>query len=67
MAFFVRHEGRALSRAQLLAGVWKDHDAVHSRVIDTAILGLRRKVEADPARPRHIVTLRGVGYRFSRR
>lgn len=64
--FLRRNEGRALGRAELLAGLWSEGD-VHSRVIDTAILGLRKKVEADPARPRHIVSVRGLGYRFSRR
>ena len=66
LRFFGRNEGRAVSRAELLAGVWAEDD-VHSRVIDTAILGLRKKVESDPASPRHIVSVRGVGYRFTRR
>jgi len=59
-------EGRALSRTQLLAGVWADEEVV-SRVVDTAILGLRKKVETDPANPRHVVSVRGIGYRFERR
>ena len=47
-------------------GVWKDADVV-SRVIDTAVLGLRKKIERDPKRPRHLLSVRGVGYRFVRR
>jgi len=66
LRFLAAHEGRALSRAELLAGVWSE-DEVHSRVVDTAVLGLRRKVEPDPANPRHVVSVRGVGYRFHRR
>ena len=66
LRFLAEHEGQALSRADLLAGVWSDEE-VHSRVIDTAMLGLRRKIEPDPALPRHIVAVRGVGYRFHRR
>jgi two-component system alkaline phosphatase synthesis response regulator PhoP len=60
------NEGRAVSRVQLLEEVWGGEEVV-SRVIDTAVLGLRKKVEPDPANPRHIHAVRGVGYRFSRR
>ncbi len=66
LRFLARNEGRALSRADFLAALWKEQEVV-SRVVDTAILGLRKKVEPDPARPRYIVTVRGVGYRFERR
>ncbi len=60
------HEGRAVSRAQMLRDVWSGEDVV-ARVVDTAVLGLRKKVEADPAHPRHVVSVRGLGYRFTRR
>ena len=63
LAFFAGRPGRAVTRVELLRGVWGDDDVV-SRVIDTAILGLRKKVESDPAKPRHIVSVRGLGYRF---
>jgi two-component system alkaline phosphatase synthesis response regulator PhoP len=66
LAFFAGREGKALSRAQLLAGVWAQEEVV-SRVVDTAILGLRKKIESDPASPRHVVSVRGLGYRFERR
>ena len=66
LRYLAEHEGRALSRAELLAGVWSEGE-VHSRVIDTAVMGLRRKIEPDPALPRHVVAVRGVGYRFHRR
>lgn len=66
LACLAAHEGRTLSRTKILELVWADDSEVVSRVIDTAILNLRKKVEVDPAAPRHIVTVRGIGYRFSR-
>jgi len=66
LAFFGSHPGRALSRVDLLRGVWSEDDVV-SRVIDTAMLGLRKKLEADQSNPRHFVSVRGVGYRFDPR
>jgi DNA-binding response OmpR family regulator len=58
--------GRAVSRAELLRAVWRDEEVV-SRVVDTAVLGLRKKLEATPAAPRHILSVRGIGYRFVKR
>jgi len=66
LEFLAANEGKAIPRTRLLAGVWGDEEVV-SRVIDMAVLGLRKKIEPDPANPRHIVAVRGVGYRFSRR
>ena len=66
LRFLVAHEGRALSRARILEGVWGGGEEIVSRVVDTTILNLRKKVEKNPARPRHILSVRGVGYRFSR-
>lgn len=66
LAFFGANPGRALSRVDLLRGVWSDDDVV-SRVIDTAMLGLRKKLEQDPTDPRHFISVRGVGYRFDPR
>jgi DNA-binding response OmpR family regulator len=66
LGFLARSEGRVLSRARLLEALWSDREVV-SRVVDTAILGLRKKVERDPARPVHIRSVRGRGYRFDRR
>ena len=63
LEFLAMNEGTALRRTRLLAQVWRDEDVV-SRVIDMAVLGLRKKVEPDPAKPRHIVSVRGIGYRF---
>ncbi|MHC4469712.1 MAG: response regulator transcription factor [Planctomycetota bacterium] len=66
LAYLASRQGRAVSRAELLGAVWGEEEVV-SRVVDTAILGLRKKVEAEPAEPRHILSVRGVGYRFARR
>jgi two-component system, OmpR family, alkaline phosphatase synthesis response regulator PhoP len=66
LACLAGNEGKAVSRHRILDAVWGEEE-VHSRVIDTAILGLRKKLEPDPAKPTHIRSVRGVGYRFSRR
>jgi len=66
LRFFLTHEGRAVSRAELLAGVWRDAEPPASRVIDNAVCNLRRKIEPDPATPRYLLSVRGVGYRFAR-
>ncbi len=61
----VRHPGQALSRTQLLEAAHLGvYDGVE-RTIDVHIHNLRRKLESDPTRPRHILTVFGIGYRFS--
>ncbi len=66
LEFLAGREGKAAPRADILRAVWGEEE-VHSRVIDTAILGLRKKVEPDAGKPACILSVRGVGYRFSRR
>lgn len=56
--------GRVLSREQILSRVWGPSHHGTLRTIDNFVLQLRNKLEADPALPRHLVTVRGVGYRF---
>jgi DNA-binding response OmpR family regulator len=63
LAAFVRHRGRVLTRQQLLDEVWGDTHT-GDRVIDTHVANLRKKIEAEPSDPQHIVSLRGLGYRF---
>ena len=58
--------GAVVSRLELMRQVWGYSDAVITRTIDTHIAELRRKLERDPARPRHILTVRKVGYRLRR-
>ena len=64
LAELVRYSGRVLPRHVLLARVWDFDFLGSSRLIDMAVCRLREKVEDDPSRPRLIVTVRGVGYRF---
>lgn len=59
-----RHKGRVLSREQLIEAVWGYDYFGDTRVIDTHIRRLRRKIEDDRANPHYIVTVRGIGYRF---
>lgn len=64
LAVFVRNRGRVLSRGFLKDEVWGPDAFMTDRVIDTHIVNLRRKVEVDAADPAHVVSVRGVGYRF---
>lgn len=60
----VAARGAVLDRAQLLQQVWGIHADVVTRTVDIHVAELRRKLEADPARPRHLLTVRKVGYRL---
>ena len=60
----VRNNGRIVSRKQLLEEVWGLHEDTDTRAIDNFVVRLRRYIEDDPANPRHLLTVRGVGYRF---
>ena len=60
----MRNEGRIVSRKQILEEVWGLHEDTDTRAIDNFIVRLRRYIEDDPAQPRHLLTVRGVGYRF---
>ncbi len=62
----VRRDGSVAQRAELLREVWGYKPAMVSRTIDTHIVELRRKLEDDPASPRHFLTVRKTGYRFER-
>jgi len=61
---FVRSRGRVLTRDQLLDAAWGRGMALNDRVVDNHIVSLRRKLEPDPAHPRHFLNIRGIGYRF---
>jgi DNA-binding response OmpR family regulator len=60
----VKNDGKAVSRKQILEEVWGLHEDTDTRAIDNFIVRLRRYIEDDPANPRHLLTVRGVGYRF---
>lgn len=62
----VRRDGAVASRAELLREVWGYDEQVLSRTVDSHIAELRRKIEEDPASPRHIMTVWTIGYRFAR-
>ena len=63
---FAEHAGHVLSRDQLLERVWGFDYLGDSRLVDAHIRRVRMKIEADPARPARLVTVRGLGYRFER-
>jgi two-component system, OmpR family, alkaline phosphatase synthesis response regulator PhoP len=60
----LRHRGEVRSRLELMQTVWGYSSAVITRTVDTHMFELRRKLEGDAARPRHIMTIRGIGYRL---
>jgi len=60
----LREKGAVISRLDLMRQVWGYADAVVTRTVDTHVAELRRKLEADPAVPRHILTVRKIGYRL---
>ena len=64
LAAFVRQSGRLLTRAQLLDAVWGAGTHVTDRVVDNQVTNLRKKIEPEPERPRYLIALRGLGYRF---
>ncbi len=64
LAYLVRHAGQVVSRKAILEDVWDLHEDTDTRAIDNFIVRLRRYLEADPARPALIQTVRGVGYRL---
>jgi len=64
LRYLVRSGGRIVSRKELLGDVWGLHEDTDTRAIDNFIVRLRRYIEDDPSRPKHFLTVRGVGYRF---
>jgi two-component system, OmpR family, alkaline phosphatase synthesis response regulator PhoP len=64
LRYLVEHEGSVVSRSELLKRVWGMTRAPATRTIDTFMLNLRKYFEADPSRPVHFLSVRGMGYRF---
>ena len=60
----MQNDGKVVSRKQILEEVWGLHEDTDTRAIDNFVVRLRRYIEDDPAKPRHLLTVRGVGYRF---
>jgi len=61
---FARNVGRVLSRARIIDAAWGPGMAITDRAVDTHVFNLRKKIEANPADPRCLVGVRGIGYRF---
>ncbi len=64
LRYLIQHEGKPVSRKKMLEEVWGLHEDTDTRAIDNFIVRLRRYIEDEPTRPRHLLTVRGVGYRF---
>lgn len=64
LRFLIANNGRPVSRKTILEKVWNLHEDTDTRAIDNFIVRLRRYIEVDPANPKHLLTLRGVGYEF---
>ncbi|MGC1616632.1 MAG: response regulator transcription factor [Candidatus Acidiferrum sp.] len=60
----IQNSGRPVSRKQLLQDVWNLHEDTDTRAIDNFIVRLRRYIEREPSKPRYLLTVRGIGYRF---
>jgi two-component system alkaline phosphatase synthesis response regulator PhoP len=64
LRYLIKHEGRVVSRKSLLEDVWGLHEDTDTRAIDNFIVRLRKYLEDEPTKPKHLLTVRGVGYRF---
>jgi DNA-binding response OmpR family regulator len=64
LRFLIRHKNTVVSRKAILEEVWGVHEDTDTRAIDNFIVRLRRQIEDDPTQPKHLLTVRGVGYRF---
>ncbi len=64
LRYLIQHEGQVVSRKSMLEDVWNLHEDTDTRAIDHFIARLRKYLEAEPGRPKHVLTIRGVGYRF---
>ena len=64
LRYLTEREGQIVSRKQILEEVWRVHEDTDTRAIDNFIVRLRRYIEDDPSDPQHLVTVRGIGYRF---
>ena len=65
IGFLIKHKDQVLDRSAILDGVWGEDVYVLPKTVDTHIGHLRKKIEDDPANPKHIIGVRGVGYKFT--
>ncbi len=64
MAYFISHENQVIHRHDLLNEVWGYEAMPTTRTVDNFILNLRKKLEENPAKPKHIISVRSIGYKF---
>ena len=64
LEMFLRNPGRVLTRGQLIDRVWGSDYVGDTKTLDVHVKRLRAKLEPDPGNPRHLVTVRGLGYKF---
>ena len=64
LRYLIGNSGRAVSRKEMLENVWGLSEQTETRAIDNFIVRLRRYIEKDPSKPKHLVTIRGLGYQF---
>ncbi len=64
LRYLIEHEGRAVSRKSMLEHEWQLREDTDTRAIDNFVVRLRRYIETEPSPPEHLLTVRGVGYRF---
>jgi DNA-binding response OmpR family regulator len=64
LRYLVENEGKPVARKTILDRVWNVHEDTDTRAVDNFIVRLRRYIEEEPGRPKHLQTVRGVGYRF---
>jgi len=64
LRYLIRNSGRPISRKAILQDVWDLKEDTDTRAIDNFIARLRRYVETEPSKPRHLITIRGMGYEF---
>ena len=64
LALLVSEAGNVVTRKQCMERIWRDRTKGDSRTLDTHVKRLRKKVELTPAEPQHVLTVRGIGYRF---
>ena len=64
LRYLINHEGKIVSRSAILEDVWGLREDTDTRAIDNFVVRLRKYIEDEPSRPRHLLTVRGVGYKF---
>jgi len=64
LEFLLRNSGRVLTRGQLIDRVWGSDYVGDTKTLDVHVKRLRAKIEPDPGRPQHLLTVRGLGYKF---